>query len=301
MSLQGYVFCKMCKKSDLKRDKGLTIPRDIEYIKDIRYGKNKKYHILDICWPKYIDERLIDCSKDKLPVIINVHGGGYVYGNKEVYQYYAANLAQKGFVVINYNYRLAPRYKFPAPLEDLNEVIKWSLEHQDDYPVDMENVFLIGDSAGAQIACQYGCIYSNSQYERIMEITKPKVTIKALSLACGMYDLKKRIVAEGKTGVIRDYLTANPERFGEKLDIIEHITGNFPPVFLFTAKGDFLMEECQPMAELLESKGVQCEYKIYGNEQTGHVFHVDMRNEYSTIANQNQTEFFKRIMSDCYF
>ena len=42
MSLQGYVFCKMCKQSDLKRDKGLTIPRDIEYIKDIRYGKNKK-------------------------------------------------------------------------------------------------------------------------------------------------------------------------------------------------------------------------------------------------------------------
>ena len=203
MSLQGYVFCKMCKKSDLTRDKGLNIPDDIEYIKDIRYGKNKKYHVLDICWPKCIDERVINRGKDKLPVIVNVHGGGYVYGNKEVYQFYAAHLAQKGFAVINYNYRLAPRYKFPSPLEDLNEVIKWSLKNQDDYPVDTENVFLIGDSAGAQIACQYGCIYSNSEYEKIMGIAKPKVTIKALSLACGTYDLKKRIATEGKTGVIR--------------------------------------------------------------------------------------------------
>lgn len=294
MSLAGYMFCKMCEKSDKKRDEGLTIPEDIEYVRDIRYGENKKYHILDICWPKYIDNRAIDCKIDKLPVIINVHGGGYVYGTKEVYQFYAAALAQKGFVVINYNYRLAPKYKFPAPLFDLNAVIQWSVTHRDVYPIDTDHVFLIGDSAGAQIACQYGCIYSNEAYGRIMEMNKPNVTIKALSFACGSYDLKKRIELEGKKGVIRDYLSGNPYRFGEKLDVLEHITKDYPPVFLFSAKGDFLIEECEPMAKFFVNKGVWCEYKIYGNEQTFHVFHVDMRNEFGVLANQDQIHFFKK-------
>ena len=51
------------------------------------------------------------------------------------------------------------------------------------------------------------------------------------------------------------------------------------------------------MAELLKNKGVVCEYKIYGTEETGHVFHVDMRNEFSAEANREQLEFFKKVLA----
>ena len=138
MSLAAYYFCKMCTKADKKRDEGLDIPDDVEYVRNIRYGENKKYHTLDICWPKLVEERPVDVQKDKLSVIISVHGGGYVYGSKEVYQFYAASLCRMGFAVINYNYRLAPKYKFPAPLEDLNAVISWLLENRKEYPLDMQ-------------------------------------------------------------------------------------------------------------------------------------------------------------------
>ena len=46
------------------------------------------------------------------------------------------------------------------------------------------------------------------------------------------------------------------------------------------------------MAEYLRSKGVECEYEIFGTEKTGHVFHVNMRDEYSAEANTKQTDFF---------
>lgn len=293
MSLAAYYFCKMCTKADKKRDEGLEIPQDIEYVRDIRYGENKKYHTLDICWPKSVESRPANVQKDKLPVIISVHGGGYVYGSKEVYQFYAASLAQRGFTVVNFNYRLAPKYKFPAPLEDLNAVIGWLMEHQGEYPLDMQNVFLVGDSAGAQIASQYGAMYSNKEYEDIMEIKVPKFTLKALGLCCGTYDLKKRAMEAAGKGVIRDYLGKVVTKYGKKLDVLEYITGDYPPTYLFSATGDYLMAECRPMAELLKSKGVKCEYKIYGNEQTYHVFHVDMRNEFGWEANGEQLEFFK--------
>lgn len=291
MSLSSYVFCKMCTKSDRKRDEGLEIPKDVEYIRNIRYGENKKYHTLDICWPKGIDE------KDRLPVIVSVHGGGYVYGSKEVYQFYAASLARQSFVVINYNYRLAPKYKFPAPLEDLNAVLNWMLKQQKDYPVDVDKVFLVGDSAGAQIASQYGAMYANSEYQAIMGIEVPKITLRALGFCCGTYDLQKRIREDAGKGAMRDYLGKDPERFAEKLDVLEYIGENYPPTYLFSSKGDFLMKECQPMAELLKNKGVVCEYKIYGTEETGHVFHVDMRNEFSAEANREQLEFFKKVLA----
>ncbi len=296
MSLSSYIFCKMCKKSDRKRDEGLSIPDTVEYIRDIRYGENKKYHILDICCPKNVNGRTVERKKEKLPVIVNVHGGGYVYGSKEVYQFYTASLAEKGFAVINYNYRLAPKHKFPAPIEDLNAVLEWLLIHQEDYSFDPQKVFLIGDSAGAQIACQYGVLYSNQKYEKIMELKKPQITIRALSFGCGTYDLKKIIQEEGCKGTFKDYLTKNPSGYGNKLDIIKYITNEYPPVYLFSAKGDFLMEECKTMANLLMDRGVKCQYKIYGNEQTGHVFHVDMKNEFSAEANREQTEFLKRFL-----
>ena len=293
MSLAAYYFCKMCTKADKKRDEGLEIPDDVEYVRNIRYGENKKYHTLDICWPKLVEERPVDVQKDKLPVIISVHGGGYVYGSKEVYQFYAASLCRMGFAVINYNYRLAPKYKFPAPLEDLNAVISWLLENRKEYPLDMQQVFLVGDSAGAQIASQYGAMYSNKEYAAVMEMEVPKFTLKALGLCCGTYDLKKRAIEAAGKGVMRDYLGKDIRKYGGKLDVLEYITGDYPPTYLFSATGDYLKEECRPMAELLKSKGVKCEYKIYGNEQTYHVFHVDMRNEFSGEANREQLEFFK--------
>ena len=288
MSLAAYYFCKMCTKADKKRDEGLEIPQDIEYIRNVRYGENKKYHTLDICWPKRIEE--------ELPVIISVHGGGYVYGNKEVYQFYAASLAQMGFTVVNFNYRLAPKYKFPAPLEDLNTVISWLLEHQKEYPVDMQKVFLVGDSAGAQIVAQYGAMYSNREYASVMEMDVPKFTLKALGLCCGTYDLKKRALEADGKGLMRDYLGKDIRKYGEKLNVLNYITADYPPAYLFSANGDYLKEECCPMAELLRSKGVRSEYKIYGNEQTYHVFHVDMRNEFGKEANGEMVAFFKEVM-----
>lgn len=296
MSFASYVFIKKCTKSDAKRDEGLEIPEDVEYIRDIRYGKEKNYHTLDICWPKRALESGEETA-EKLPVIISVHGGGYVYGNKEIYQFYCASLAEKGFAVINFNYRLAPKYKFPAPLEDLNAVIVWMMKNADIYPFDIENVFLVGDSAGAQIASQYGVIYTDKEYRDIMGFRKPKIKIRALGFCCGTYNLKTKIAKEGPAGIVKDYLTDKPYSFGEKLDITEHITDKYPPVYIFSSKGDILLNECIPMVELLQSRGVTCEYKIYGNEKTFHVFHVNMRDEFSDEANTDQTNFFKSYIS----
>lgn len=106
MSLMTWYLRKSFEANDNKRDAGLSAPTDIERMDDIAYGPDARWQALDVYRPK--------STSGKLPVIVSVHGGGWTYGDKERYQWYCMNLAQRGFAVVNFTYRLAPEYKFPA-------------------------------------------------------------------------------------------------------------------------------------------------------------------------------------------
>lgn len=300
MSLYRSIFIKNCTKADAMRDAGLTIPEDIEYVRDIPYG-DLDCQTLDICFPKNnkLNAGNEDTLEKRLPVIVSVHGGAYVYGNTKVYQFYCASLAQRGFTVVNYNYRLAPQYKFPAPLEDLNAVLNWvaSKDCTEKYPVDTGKVFIVGDSAGAQIASQYGVIFTNKEYRKLFGFGQnPDIKLKALGLNCGSMDLKASVEKEGKRGVLRDYFGKDPMRFGEMLDLMKYVTSDYPPTHIMTANGDFMKPFAEPIYEFLKGKGIKTECKIFGDETIGHVFHVNVRLDLGIQANDDQTEFFKSLI-----
>ena len=109
-----------------------------------------------------------------------------------------------------------------------------------------------------------------------------------------MYDVRKRASEVSQNKLMIDYFTENPIVYGKKLDVLDYVTENFPPAYLLSAKGDFLMDQCEPMARFLMEKGVPCEYKIYGDENTGHVFHVDMRLDLARQANDDEIAFIRK-------
>ena len=120
---------------DKKRDEGQTTPSDIKRFDNITYGDDPKWlqwQLLDVYRPKDVE--------GKLPVIVSVHGGGWVYGNKDVYQFYCMRLAQRGFAVVNFSYRLAPEKIFPAAIEDTEKVFNWICNNADQYG--LNRVFL---------------------------------------------------------------------------------------------------------------------------------------------------------------
>ena len=111
-----------------------------------------------------------------------------------------------------------------------------------------------------------------------------------------MYDLKERAGQIPGNKLMIDYFTKNPSVYGKKLDVLSYVTEQFPPAYLLTAKGDFLLEQCRPMAELLRSRGVPCAYRIYGDEHTGHVFHLDVRSALARQANDDETAFLRQYL-----
>lgn len=286
MSLKAMIFKMMCKRSDDARDKGLTVPEGIECFFDIPYGRDKKYGLLDIYRPKG--------KSGPLPTIVNFHGGGWVYGTKETYRYYCMSLAEKGFAVVNPSYRLAPKNRFPAAFEDINEVFRFVLKNAEKYGLDADSLFGIGDSAGASGIAVYAGILTNDKYASEFPVKAPKgLKLRALGLNCGCY------TALDKADFYVDILPKeNREKVLGLLHLTAHVTADYPPCFLLTANDDFMKNDMKPMEDALKAMGVEFIAKIYGddNNRLGHVFHCNVRDENAVKANQEQLDFFRSFL-----
>lgn len=282
------------KKSDDVRDKGLTTPVDIIRYDDIIYGEDSKWQILDVYRPKAEEGKT-------LPVIVSVHGGGWVYGDKERYQYYCMNLAQRGFAVVNFTYRLAPEFKFPASLEDTNLVFTWVLNHAKEYGFDTKHVFAVGDSAGGHNLSLYASICTNPAYAAEYKFKAPEGFVPtAIALNCGKYEID---LGSDSTDELTKLLMADllPEQGSAEevrlINVTNHVTKNFPPTFLMTATGDFLREQAPVMAAKLASCNVPFVYRFYGNSEREleHVFHCNIKTKDAKICNDEECNFFKEF------
>jgi len=290
MSLQGRILIHQSTKSDAVRDAAIPLPQGVREFRNISYGVHADSNILDV----YIPEG----TTAPLPTIVSVHGGGYVYGSKEIYRRYCMDLARRGFAVVNFNYRLAPKWKFPTPLADTNAVLEWVEKNAARYFMDAERVFLVGDSAGAQLASQYAALHTNPAYAALFDISMAKVRIRAVGLNCGMYDLAAS--AQGKRkGIHLDYMGKRLPADDPRLQVLENITENYPPAYITTACNDFLRPMAEPMWRLLTDKGIQSSWKCYGTEEdkhVAHVFHVNIILPEAVQCNDDTAEFFRKYL-----
>ena len=96
-------------------------PEDVELIRDIDYmGDGMACHFMDIYRGKKHDKK----HDKKLPIMFNLHGGGFLLGKKEESHLFCAEMSQKGFLVFSLEYPLAPESLFPQILRDLMKGIK---------------------------------------------------------------------------------------------------------------------------------------------------------------------------------
>ena len=292
MSLVALLVRYYFKKNDDKRDAGLMTPDTVERYDDIIYGADPKWNVLDVYRPKGID--------GKLPVIVSVHGGGWVYGDKERYQYYCMSLAERGFAAVNFTYGLAPQFKYPCQLKDTNDVFRWVMDHKDEYGFDTENIFAVGDSAGGHLLALYCCFLNNDEMRKGYDFSAPDgLKIKGAALNCGVYVLKKeRSLTDS---LMKDLLKGKVSQ--EKLDEISPIrfvNEKFPDCIVMTSSNDFLKEQAPVMVKKLEENHVNVKYLYYGDEEKllDHVFHVNMRSEDAKICNDEECAYFKGLMDD---
>ena len=284
-------------------DESITNPDNIEIYEQLQYGADKHWNTLDIYRPK-------DRAGEKLPILVNVHGGAWIQSSKESYKYYCWKLAQRGLAVVNINYRLVPRAYFPAPVEDLNNAMIWVLKHAEEYNLDLEHIYGTGDSAGAQILGQYAAICSNEDYAKqfAFQIAKENI-FEAIVLNCGVYQVNYEC---RKTDFVRmiafEYLNLENKNVDEitedeynvlykkKIDQFEfgkYITSQFPDTFLMTAETDFVKFQNAELMKVLIEQNVNARLQMYVSKEheLNHVFNINLNLPEAEKCNNEEMSF----------
>lgn len=83
------------------------------------------------------------------PLIVFVHGGAWLHGDKKDYHFIGEAFAKEGYDVVVMNYHLAPEHIFPIYINDLHLLLNHLQQHADQLNVSTENLVLMGHSAGA--------------------------------------------------------------------------------------------------------------------------------------------------------
>ena len=288
---------KMFGEGDTKRDEGLKTPRTVQRFNNISYGTHPTWNLLDVYRPKRAKEAL-------LPVIAIIHGGAWVYGDKDVYQFYGMSLAERGFAVVNFSYRLAPEFKFPSAIEDICAVFRLIYDNAETYHFDTDNLFAVGDSAGAHLTTLFSGLLTNPEYKKALKEAYPKakftlpkgIHLNAVALNCGKYDLgADKDLDENSKHLLKDLLPKGGTKAERALvNAVTVVTDKFPPAFVMTCPGDTMREQAKVIANVLNDNAVPFCYRYYGDKKNPlyHVFHCNMRQEEADYCNDDELLFF---------
>ena len=226
---------------------------------------NEKYS--DVC---LLDTYVVPREDDsKYPVIIEIHGGGFVAGDKKYRSCLSAWFAvHTGAFVINANYGLAPQYVFPDPVYQLASLFDWIAENAEELHFDLDRILITGDSAGGYYSTYLAALSSNPELQEKIKIT-PKIKIFATVLNCGMYDIRKtlenkkiRLIADS---ICMDFAGIKLDKLDEYelkdvISPIEFISKDFPQSFIVYAKKDiFCLGQGQELIGKLNNFGIRCE------------------------------------------
>lgn len=169
-------------------------------------------------------------GRDKYPVLVDVHGGGWITGDKHWRRGLNRAFADMGLCVISPNYGLSPRFKYPECVKHLFACFKWICDHVEERRLDLDNVLITGDSAGGQLACLVLAIQNNAEVKARIGAVDSPLRFKGGMLVCGAYDpdsmaknlLSNKLFLE-MTGYgrkhlreFKDYDLMNPVNFVDK-------------------------------------------------------------------------------------
>lgn len=292
------VSWKFCDKSDKKRMATQTPPENVVKVKDVEYlNDGNPYHKFDVFYPEGT------IPKEGLPVIIDIHGGGWMYASKDLNEYYCMELANKGYCVFSISYRLVPDVTVYEQIKDCTDALAYINSNMKNYPANKKTVMLTGDSAGGQLALYSTILNNNPDAREIFGTVDTKLNIKCLLLTSPVTYAKSggwfSIYTKKMWG--KDYKAKAAYNYMD-LDEIMELANNMPPTYFITSSGDTLAHDQTVNAyNYFADKGYECEIQDFTDLREGkklpHVFSVlDPFDEYGQKAINNALDYYQKAL-----
>jgi acetyl esterase/lipase len=252
----------------------IAIPAALELVKDVAYSPDgNKAHKLDIL-------RLKKLPKGPMPVLVFIHGGGFVNGDKDDGYGHLMRFAKRGYFCATINYRFAYEKHFPGQLEDCKCAIRFLRAHAKQYNLDADHIGVWGSSAGGNLVAMLGTTGGVKEFEGTGGWEKYSSHVQAVVDYYGMTDFLaiNELVKQGKA----------TQRFMDRTgtDSISHLLGvpkwwenpdlcrkaspttyaskDDPPFYIFAGDLDPLTpySQGQLLNERLRKAGVQSDFYL---------------------------------------
>ncbi len=243
--------------------------RGVAVTRDEAYGSHERQR-LDVFAPDGIAE--------PRPVVLFVHGGGFVGGERRTpgtpfYDNVGVWAARNGFVGVTMSYRLAPQHRFPAGPDDVASAVAWIRKNIAAHGGDPDAIVLLGQSAGASHVAAYGARAQHND------------SVRALALMSGVYDFAPFETAPN----IRAYLGDELGRLRAASSIAGVVASNLP-VLLCISEFDTpaFHEQAHLLAQAIFERDGRCANFLY----------LPRHNHLSQITHLNADGIEDRLLAD---
>ncbi|MGO9028124.1 MAG: alpha/beta hydrolase [Acidimicrobiales bacterium] len=245
------------------------VPEGIESLRDLVYCPNDPDARLDVHLPGHSP------GSDPLPVVVWVHGGGWVSGSKDLIANYLKIVASHGFATVGIDYTRAPEGRYPTPVVQVLAGLKFLGDQAARLHIDPNRMVLAGDSAGAQIAAQVATVVTNPSYAGQTGLA-PTITqdrLRGALLFCGAFDIGLTSDEGPFGGLLQSVLSAYSGSEDFRTDpafatasVRNYVTSTFPPAFISAGNVDPLLSQSEAFADALAAVGVRVERYFFATD-----------------------------------
>ncbi|PIB34686.1 hypothetical protein BFP72_04305 [Reichenbachiella sp. 5M10] len=221
----------------------------------------------DLCLNVYEGSR----PAEHQPMIVMVHGGGWISGAPDHLEPLAQTLAMAGYVTATVEYRLSPEAIYPAGVRDVKYAVRWLKTRASDYGVDTSRMVLLGSSAGGQIAALVGLSGGFALYD--MEDS----TLHASSRVQGVIDMDGVLAfhhPDSQEGQVAGLWLGGayesvPETW-EEASPLSHVSADDPPILFVNSSSRRFRAGREDVIERYDAYGIYHQSYTFGT--TPHTF-----------------------------
>ena len=256
-NIRSFPFIKVAERS---------FPTSVKLDSNITYcAINNKQLKLDVFYPA-------TSSAKPLKTIIFIHGGGWRSGNRSMHYALAEKLALKGFVCITPSYRLSTEALYPAAIQDVKTVIRWTRANAFQYNIDTNAIIIAGHSAGGQLAALAGATNGSPLFEHVSCFAKRSSNVNAVIDLDGILAFIHNESGEGddskKTSAATNWFgfskTEKPELWYQA-SALTHAGPQMPPTLFINSMVDRMHAGQSDLIKILEKNNIYSEVKVFKN------------------------------------
>jgi acetyl esterase/lipase len=226
-------------------------------------------------------------SEERKPVLLYIHGGGWTGLNRSVRNLNFLPYVEKGWAVVNIDYRLLQQAPFPACIADCRQALNWIYEHADQYQFDTSRIVVSGESAGGHLALMTAFLTNDAAFAIPHQPINRELKVAAVINWFGISDVRKIMEFWNSPAYVTNLVgdMSKQEEIFQSCSPLTYVNRSVPPVLTFHGDADQVVPLIQAtlLHDALNQCGVKNQLHVVKGKQHGDFDEMEMSENFRIV------------------